>query len=339
VEQSPVAAPEPTTPVAAEPAAPPSLSGLSPAERSSWQLTGKLPGETAEAPVETKPAETPAPVEGDPNKKPTRLDTRKSQIQQEIDALVRDRELARREIEAIRAEQRAYESQRSGSTAPQPQAQPNAQNTPASHLQNVILDPADPEPDVARFQQYEHFVDARNQWVRRGEDRFRGVQQQQWQAQQYAQQVEQTYAERCQAFASTTPDFHDVINAIEFPMVNGQPATPTAASVLQHVKHSEFGPQLAYALGQSPDELTRILSLAPGFAVAALGRLEARLDPGFAATAGAPAPKLISSAPTPPPTVGTKPTAPVDDLESAVKSEDFSRFRRVANARSVAARA
>lgn len=71
---------------------------------------------------------------------------------------------------------------------------------------------------------------------------------------------------------------------------------------------------------EHPEELARIAALAPRALAREFGKLEATLTAPARPTA--PAPKTITSMPTPPHTVGSKTTEPVDPLVKAVKDRD-----------------
>jgi hypothetical protein len=101
---------------------------------------------------------------------------------------------------------------------------------------------------------------------------------------------------------------------------------------------SDIGAELLYYFSDKQDEVDRIQSLNPFAAARELTRLEEKLT-GTAA----PPPKEeekpdersspnVSKAPAPAASIAGKGTAPVDEEEAAVKSEDFKRYQRVANA-------
>ena len=79
--------------------------------------------------------------------------------------------------------------------------------------------------------------------------------------------------ERISLFKTEHQDYDAVVNAAVIP--DGAPAY---RALMQHLRYSELGPQLAYELGKNQAELTRIVNLPPGFAIAALGRLEGQIE-------------------------------------------------------------
>jgi hypothetical protein len=65
------------------------------------------------------------------------------------------------------------------------------------------------------------------------------------------------------------PDFEDVIASSDVPM---------SAPMQQLIMESDVGPKLAYYLATHPDEASQIVSMPPIRMVAALGRIEERLQ-------------------------------------------------------------
>jgi hypothetical protein len=110
---------------------------------------------------------------------------------------------------------------------------------------------------------------------------------------------------------------------------------------------SEAGMEILYHLATRPEEVERIQALNSFAAARELTKLEDKLS--APASAAAPAPEVkkvpessttpkVSSAPAPAASVSGKATAPVDEEEAAVKSEDFKRFQKAANAEEFAKR-
>ncbi|HEX7796748.1 MAG TPA: hypothetical protein VF456_20440, partial [Vicinamibacterales bacterium] len=94
-------------------------------------------------------------------------------------------------------------------------------------------------------------------------------------------------------------------------------------------------PALLYHLGTHLDQWERILSSPPAQAVYELGKIDASLTLPASAT---PVVKTLSTAPEPPPSIRSKATTPVDDVDAAVKRGDFASYKLAMNRRSVAAR-
>jgi hypothetical protein len=110
---------------------------------------------------------------------------------------------------------------------------------------------------------------------------------------------------------------------------------------------SEYGAVMLYHLAKNPSEIERIQSLAPFHAARELTKLEDKLASGSVTTpkespkesSSSPTEtRRVSSAPAPAASVSGRATAPVDEVEAAVKSEDFGRYARAANAEEAARR-
>lgn len=102
---------------------------------------------------------------------------------------------------------------------------------------------------------------------------------------------------------------------------------------------SEIGGQILYYLASHPGEVKRFDSLNPFNASRELTKLEDKLSGTTSASPekkeekhaeGSPATK-VTGAPAPAATVGGKATAPVDEIEAALKAEDFRRYQKAAN--------
>lgn len=234
---------------------------------------------TSNSPVETLVAESVAPVTDPDDDAPAQepdpasdagkaLAKKRGSLQTRINELTRERHETRREADAARAEVAALRLQLE-------QMQRPAQAEP-SYV------PQDGKPTADQFDNYDDFVEAKAVWA--VEQRLREQQQREYQAQQQRQQheLQSSVAARIDAFRAEHPDYDEVVNSI------GLPDTAAAGAILAHLQHSDFGPALAYELGKNPAEMTRLASLAPGFAVAALGRLEAQIESRTAAAHSGP---------------------------------------------------
>lgn len=114
----------------------------------------------------------------------------------------------------------------------------------------------------------------------------------QWQQQQHQQHIQslaQTYQSRADEYAAKNPGYVDAEGA--FVSIAG--ANPLVAEVLMT---SDHGPAVVDYLGNHLDEASRILSMPPHLAAAALARIEVRVSTQKQ--------KPVTSAPNPPPTLG-----------------------------------
>jgi len=241
------------------------------------------PGDDAAAEIEAQAEETPPP------KKPS--------VQDRIDELT----LARRE-----AERRASDLERRLAEVTQPR-QPQA-DAPA----------ADAEPDPADFA-YGEADPAYIRAIARYEGRLAYREEaEKHQRETQVRTVEQTWAQRQDAFAKEHPDFFEKINSDDLAI------TPVMADA---IKTSEDGAAVAYHLATNPDEARRIAALNPLAQVRELGRLEARLAAPQAQTPPAepaPQPKTVSDAPAPAPLArGLR-----GQFKPPADTEDFAAFER-----------
>lgn len=128
--------------------------------------------------------------------------------------------------------------------------------------------PEQGEPQVDQFSDYDQYIAARAQYE--AKRTFESLQAQEREAQQ-AQQAQvraNQYRLRADQFAATKPDYHEVVSN---PYLH---ITDQMGEVIQSL---EKGPELAYHLGNHPEEAERIARLSPVMQAAELGKLEARM--------------------------------------------------------------
>lgn len=100
---------------------------------------------------------------------------------------------------------------------------------------------------------------------------------------------------------------------------------------------SDIGAEMLYHFAKNPEDLVTIQEMNAFRAARALTKLEETLS-GKTATPPkeTPAPRSeatsVTRAPAPPASISGKATAPADEVEAAVKTEDFRRFQKAANA-------
>lgn len=148
----------------------------------------------------------------------------------------------------------------------------------------------DPEA-FARHVAQQATQQARQQWE---------AEQREAQSRQQAAKVEVEFTKRAQSFAKDTPDFEEIAYGIHW-----QPSS----EMVDYIKESDIGPQIAYHLGKNTEEAERIADMNPRAQARELARLEAKL---------ATQPKPVASrAPEPIAPVGARSSAPrglADDL-------------------------
>lgn len=110
-------------------------------------------------------------------------------------------------------------------------------------------------------------------------------------------QAESKFVERSESFRTDTPDYDAV--ALQTPL--GKFYTPV---MVETIRDSEVGPQLAYYLGQNLDKTDAILRMNPAQQARELGKIEAQLEkpPTPAASnvtpiTDAPPPRTVTRAP------------------------------------------
>lgn len=266
----------------------------------------------------------------DPAKDPV---AKKLSIQAQIDADTRRKHDAKREadIEAARLETLRQERQRL--ERPEPRQEP-VQQAPDFYTR--------PKPTVheigTKYSDWDAYNDDLQDWKLDERDAKKAHEAHNAAQQSYHRDVLTKADERIAAFKADHPDYDAVVNSAMIPR-----GAVSARAVIDHLNHSEFGAHLAYELGNDPAELARIASLPPGYAIAALGRLEAKIEMRTAAADAGPAPKTRAYTPAKPPIkpVGSSPVTsddegdPDDLSEAAVNAhirrenaKDFQRRRR-----------
>lgn len=165
-------------------------------------------------------------------------------------------------------EQRKYEREaeelRQIALRSQQQTQPKPEQAQAQ--------PADARPQREQFADYESYVEALADW--KADQRFsaRERERQQQEAFRRAQteqlSVAQAHKEREAKFVASVEDYQEKVN---------NPNLRISDVMAQAILHSELGPQVAYYLGNNPDEAERIAALPPIAAVKEIGKLETKV--------------------------------------------------------------
>jgi hypothetical protein len=158
------------------------------------------------------------------------------------------------------------------------------------------------------YADYAAYIEDLTDWKVDEREAKRNLTQQATQADQAERDLVAQVQARIATFKTTHPDYDAVIAGVEIPA--GAPGTQ---ALYEHLRHSDLGPDLAYALGQDQTLLTSIVSLPPGKAVAALGKLEGKIEDRLAAASAGPA---ATSAP------GTKAKPPIKPVGSSPVTSD-----------------
>lgn len=239
-------------------------------------------------------------------------------VNRRIGRLVKQREDARRDLEAERAENRLRQTQLQGQVELLTRMLSGQAPTPPETT------PPGP-PRAEDFVTQEAYEQAREAHV--VQQAVQAVQTQtRAQAQQAAQQqAQQQLIDRERAFREAHPDFDRVVQA----GLVGK----TAPHVQQALMLLPDGPALAYTLATQPDLLTRLNTLHPALMLAELGRLA---PPAAPATHGAPAattgtPQVRDVPPLPPPIAplsGASATATPGTYREGMSAEEYRQWRK-----------
>lgn len=224
-------------------------------------------GESAGDEGEQQPA-------GEPGKKNTPRG-----VQKKLDKLTREKYQAQQEAQYWRER-----AEKKG----EPPANPEKPDTAAA---------PEGKPTLEAFEyDQEKFLEALSDW--KVEQKLAAAEQRRVQSEKAkaASETMAGWASREQAFIAENPDYAEV--AYTAPINYSD-------TMLDFVKESEIGPQIAYHLGSHLDEAKAIEQMSPTRQAAALARLEMTLSPaGEAADPATPRPtRTITKAPPPPATV------------------------------------
>ncbi len=335
-----------TTPIENSQAA---LNALSSEDRASWELTGIWPepakvsttadpdadpdeelAAIAAEPTATVAVTTEPAVRTDPEKTLSKRQQKEHAKQQEINDAIRSRAEAEQRAEKLEARLKELEAK---APVAEPKTTPAATGTPETFPAfDIWLATAGNEAKT-----FEDFIDARADW--RYDQRAAAEQKKaaEREAQTSFETKRKTWIQRRDAFAAKTPEFVETAGAF---LDRGYDAgyirsgTPIGDALME----SEVGPELALYLATHPQEVERIVRLAPISALRALGKLEALVDTTIGTASAGPAAKLVTTAPAPPTTLSARSADPADPVAAAVARGDFSAFEAEENRKALSAR-
>lgn len=294
------------------------LASASPEALATWRDTGELPAEDPSPAADSTPADVPAHVAADAvqdalpaassTAKPRadNADTRKQQLAAEIQDLLRQRALLRRDLEA-------------------PPARPDARPAGPSPAPGAT----DPEPDPEDTSRYpdglydRRFMKDQANWeareVLRSERAAAIERHQQAEAQDRAFKRLEAFYERVNEAKAKYPDFEQKLSTVQI-----REGSPIDVWVMD----SDLGAELLYGPLSNVAEVRRIAALPALQQVRELVKLEASLQPAAA--------KQISDAPAPPRTLGDRTTTSGDPVDRAVRAHDVAAFLAAENERDMA---
>lgn len=261
------------------------------------------------------------------------LDGRKQTIQEQINALVRERGEVSRETERGRREreelQREIEQLRGTRDRIARGEAATDEPAPLAREHDAGDDPRDPRPreDDPRFADYAAYIEAVSRWGARQEvrraDAIRSGRAEQSARQRWETDRQRHYSQRYQEFAKANPTFEEEINREDLFLT---------APVVDTIKDSPVGPAMTLHLARHPEELARINAIAARRPVVAYGemkKLEARLE---LAHSGSTQPAQHSKAPAPIKPVGnaTSRSSDGNDIPDETVSDDehFERMNK-----------
>lgn len=242
------------------------------------------------------------------------------------------------ELDAMRRRQAETGPRKEAAAEPPPDYDGNDPSDPYPEALDAFADDADP---------YAAMIIARFKWEQRKEQRVAQRNQQRTTADRAAQEREQAFTDRAHKFAQDHPDFKAKTEQVRAQI---DPRSEMAAWLMD----SPLSAQMLDHLADHPEEFRRIAQPEGSFrsreeamnaSYRAFVRLETRLEPSTPASsttppadapAQAPTPKLLSSAPPPPRTLGERPAAPADEIAAAVARKDFRAFAAEADKRALA---
>ncbi len=221
--------------------------------------------ETKEPPTEEAP-EAPEIVEETQEHDEAGRFKPKNATQARFDELTRQRHEAQREATYWRGVAESQRPAKETATAPAPQGKPTAD----------------------QFEDHGDYVEALTDWK---------VEQKlgERDASQKAATVATTWQQRAEAAKADLPDFDTVLAASEAPMSRAMAAA---------IQESDLGPQVAYHLAQNPALAEKLAGMSELGAAREIGKLEAILSAPKKPETADPAPKKVTTAPTPPTVIG-----------------------------------
>lgn len=150
--------------------------------------------------------------------------------------------------------------------------------------------------------------------------------------------------QRVQTYAAANPGFTDRVDPrlIAIPLASAlppeqvRPPNVLAEAVIESPVTGQLLDHFSTPQGQQ-DWARLIAQPTRSGMLRELGHIEGRMQASAPSAPAAPAPKTVSSAPTPPVTLGTRTADTADPLEAAIKRKDTAAYIREANKRDLAA--
>jgi hypothetical protein len=313
------------------------LASLSVTERSAWRETGALPADKIAVIDAASPAAEPdvqvAPEGAETASKPV-IVPKKKNADTRVDELLADRAEARSRADRLERENEtlrrtAVPAVDATKAAPSPAAETDAEPT-----------------DATKFATYELFLQAQARWAVRQElaaDHKAARAHEEGRRQSDAQhQRATTFSTQLTEARTADPTFlekvsPEILGLKPFAALIAGEAPSVDNAIAEELIDSPVAAPLMVHLSTHPDDLAKLRACQTPRALArAVGLLEAQYAGKVAAAA--PLLKTIPGAPAPPVTIGTRPAASADPVESAISRRDQASYNREMNARELAAK-
>jgi hypothetical protein len=319
------------------------LDSLSPSERQTWRETGTFP-DRSDAVADSSPVSPESPAastdasvapasEPGPSAKKG-AEHRKAELAAEIQGKLKERLDLQREIEELRRQRTTF------STPALDVKHAAPSSAPAVTSDEPNWD-TDFESQIGtKYETWGQaqgaFLAARDAW----KDAQIAQRQQRVSEHDRVVSVTQRADEQIREFQQRDPAFWDKVTP-EVKAIQPLSAARLIDPTLQRTAQFDIGevivtsPQpaeLMLHLSTHP-EVFRALTQAesPADVYRQMGRIEGSLTPLMSGTDSVPVTSPVSSAPPPPPTLGSKQTAPLSESEQALKSGDFRAYRAAMN--------
>ena len=303
----------------------------------------------AAAAVAAKPGETAPPADETPAQKLEReklssRERRQNRIQSEIDKLTAAKHQAKREADAEEARRDALKAEAAALEVTKKAAAVPAPETVAAAAVAPKLDDVDVD-GKPKHATYEDWVNASAVFhAERAAERVAAKKATETETKLEKKQTDADrarivhdaavreeqdalalYNDRLETFRSSTPDFDATYEAgKEFVLELVEEHGPDVMNVMDRftTRDADNGPALMHHLLKNPEDMRRIAALPVPQQIAALARLDARLEPASTSTAQPPA-APVTRAPEPMKPVGSTPTASTVSPED----EDYRVYR------------
>lgn len=280
-------------------------------------VAGSAPAQPEDQAASTDATPSPASEPGKASGHKGNAESRKAELDAEIQALLKQRAELRRDLAPLDAKP----------AVPSP-ARAKESDDPEPQLSDFESDPAKyPDP-------YTALIRAQARWEARQELKAERTQREQAEAAVKAAEAQKTRAEGFRASIAkaveSDPGFLDAVSdevkALKpFDALAPGEAMTGLNAIAEELLVSPVAPLLMRHFSERPADLHRIAALSPRELLREMAKLETRFESGSAPAKTAP--KVVTNAPTPPTLVVGRGTDSVSDVDAAVKADDVRAYR------------